>query len=871
MATPSTMDLSAITSSAQVFTSPQNTLLQIRAIHKALHVEIDDRAARLRTQVGSSYRDLLGTADAIVRMRRDMQQVQATLDRMGGRCGRAVVGAKVEGLRRFDSPPDADADAATTTDRDLARSRRAKPKQMSVAARTRLLDACALSARRVLRVGLGPAGAAAGGPGSNGDRLLVAAKALLLGRLVGKSLSDAGEAVDPQVKASIESSWKSLLASIEAALERASEAVVDRDDVLKALCAHSLARNAGAREVLGYFLRARGRAMAVAFELEDDDDDEGGGRDGGRGGGGRDRGPAAVLDCLGLYTRTLLDVQALVPGRLSDALRGLKKAAIVEDEALLGLESLRLDVTARWCGDEIRYYRPYIRHDDLDGKQAREMLAGWAEKGGETLLGGLGKTLGQLHDFRSTIELRTQVLQGWIRDGGRVRGFDPAAMLDGLRGAVNARLLQMLADKVHKLRLVGSEVSATLDGWHQGSTGTGGPGLWDDDDDHDMDLDLAGGAASFTHDVVSRLYGRNDAVSKAANCYRSWHRVIDDVGDVVGQLRRQRWDNDVDEVEDEETIEHRQQLLSRDDPQLLHDRLGECLREAFAELDAEFGKLWAGVEGGGGEQAVYFIRVLRDVRSRLPDVEKAKALGLSLIPALHDRVARTAAQSPLAEFSGRALTRRTVAGRALWEGADPDLPTSPSPGALGLLRDLAGSMQESGTDVWSPAAVAALKAHLRKRLREVWTGALRRTEQPEQEGKSGDKTDDPSSDHDDGGGAEKPDGVEEKASSGEEENPDGGDAQAEDAPATEQDDAGREAPMSLESRRDLLVQWTFDIALLRCSMGAPPDPSSQDELEQLEEDVYQRSGLESGAARQRLARSAQEYWKRTNLLFGLLA
>ncbi|KAL8365973.1 hypothetical protein RB595_004652 [Gaeumannomyces hyphopodioides] len=840
MATPSTMDLSAITSSAQVFTSPQNTLPQIRAIHKALHVEIDDRAARLRTQVGSSYRDLLGTADAIVRMRRDMQEVQAALDRMGGRCGRAVVGAKVEGLRRFNSPPDADAET-TMTDRDLARSRRTKPKQMSVAARTRLLDACALSARRVLRVGLGPGAAA--GPGSNGDRLLVAAKALLLGRLVGKSLSDAGEAVDPQVKASIESSWKSLLASIETALERVSDAVVDRDDVLKALCAHSLARNAGAREVLGYFLRARGRAMALAFEPGDDDDD---------GDGERDRGPAAVLDCLGLYTRTLLDVQALVPGKLSDALRGLKKAAIVEDEALLGLESLRLDVTARWCGDEIRYYRPYIRHDDLDGRQAKEMLAGWAGKGGETLLGGLEKTLGQLHDFRSTIELRTQVLQGWIRDGGRVRGFDPAAMLDGLRGAVNARLLQMLADKVHKLRLVGSEVSATLDGWRRGSTGAGA-GLWDDDDHQGMDLDLAGGAASFTHDVVSRLYGRNDAVSKAVNCYRSWHRVVDDVGDVVGQLRRQRWDNDVDEVEDEETIEHRQQLLSRDDPQLLHDRLGECLREAFAELDTELGRLWAGVEGGGsgGEAAVYFIRVLRDMRSRLPDVGNAKALGLSLIPALHDRVARTAAQSPLAEFAGRALARRTVAGRGLWEGADPDLPTSPSPGALGFLRDLVRSMQESGMDVWSPAAVAVLKAHLRKQLREAWAEALLQTQQPEQ-GASGEKTDPSSDDHD--GDEEKPDG----------------DAQAEDAPAAEQDDTNREAPMSPESRRDLLVQWTFDISLLRCSVGPPPDPS-QDELEQLEDAVYQQSGLESAAVRQRLTRSAQDYWKRTSLLFGLLA
>ena len=89
MATP---DLSTLTSSAQIFSS-NYTLPQIRAIHKSLHVEIDEKASRLRTQVGSSYRDLLGTADTIVQMRKDNDAVQGVLGRMGGRCGRGVVGS----------------------------------------------------------------------------------------------------------------------------------------------------------------------------------------------------------------------------------------------------------------------------------------------------------------------------------------------------------------------------------------------------------------------------------------------------------------------------------------------------------------------------------------------------------------------------------------------------------------------------------------------------------------------------------------------------------------------------------------------------------------------------------------------------------
>ena len=74
-------DLSTQTASAEIF-SAGHTLPQIRTIHKALHARLDDTAARLRTQVGGSYRELLGTADAIVAMRADMDAVQAALGRM---------------------------------------------------------------------------------------------------------------------------------------------------------------------------------------------------------------------------------------------------------------------------------------------------------------------------------------------------------------------------------------------------------------------------------------------------------------------------------------------------------------------------------------------------------------------------------------------------------------------------------------------------------------------------------------------------------------------------------------------------------------------------------------------------------------------
>ncbi|TLS23824.1 hypothetical protein PpBr36_08788 [Pyricularia pennisetigena] len=838
-----TMDLSTITSAEQVFTSPSNTLPQIRAIHKALHAQIDDRASRLRTQVGTSYRDLLGTADAIVRMRRDMAEVQAVLGRMGGRCGRAVVGAKAEGLQRFvglgENEPgrDDDDDDEDGGNIDVDALLGAKGRMLSVAARARLLDACALAARRVLRTG----------EAKRGDRLLVAAKVLLLSRLVGKSLSEGGEAaVDPQVRASIDASWKSLRRRIEKVLEVVDEDLVGRDDVVKALCAYSLATNAGCREVLGFFLRIRARAMTLAFALDEDAEHEGDG----------DQSSKAALTCLRLFTRTMLDVQALMPTKLVEALKGLKKKPILEDDALLKLEGLRLDLSARWCGDEIRYYKPYIRHDDLEGKQAKEMLTGWAERGGETLIKGLERTLTRLHDLGAVLELRSSVLQCWIRDGGRIRGYDPAVMLDQLRTAINTYTLEMLAGKVHKLRLVGAEMSATLDGWRVGVTDEQ-HGLWDDEG---MDLDLSGGAALFTQDVVSRLYGRNDAVSKAVNCYESWHQVVREVEEKVKVLRKQRWDNDADEIEDEETIEQRQQILSSEDPQTLQDQLRKSLETAFRELDEQIIGLWKAQQDGQhrGHVAMYLTRVLRDVRSRLPDeVETAKTLGTSLIPQLHEVIVKTIVAAPLEDFTKKALARTSVVGRSLWEGDDPALPSMPSAGVFTFLRALVASMGDAGLDLWSPTAVVALKSYLKGQLREAWLEALNRHSAVQ------DKVEEEQ-------GAESVDEKKPERSEGADADEEGSKEDQDKVASTENDQAEDKASVSAEQRRELFTQWLYDVMFLQGSLGTANGPS-EDELKDLEDAMYKQTELNNDAARKQISKSAQENWKRTSLLFGLLA
>ncbi|KAI0455534.1 hypothetical protein F5B21DRAFT_471791 [Xylaria acuta] len=789
-------DTSTLTSSAQVFTT--YTLPQIRAVHKALHTQIDEKSARLRTQVGNSYRQLLGTADTIVHMRGDMLSAQEVLGHMGSQCGRTVVDNKIAGLGRFRGNEDAE-------------------EVLGQAARVKLLRACGLAVSRLLK-----AGTSKDADGGRGDRLVVAAKVFVLSRLLVSSFGNL-KTLDEEIRSAVEAAKKSLdglrrklLRAVEKVLQKIGEGT-DIADILKALSAYSLSSSSGTRDVLRRFLSTRAEAITYEFDYEEHE---------------KARGADNVLKGLELYTKTLVDVQALIPNKLPEALLELKKKPLLADDSLRSLEGLRLDIFERWCGDEIRYFTPFIRHDDLDGIQAKEMLTSWAERGRETVLGGLSKTLEHISEFKAIIELRTSTLQQWIRNGGKARGFDPSIMLDGLRKAINDHLLQLIETKVTKLKLIGSEVAATLEAWQPGITDRQ-RGLWDDEM---LGMDFSIGAAQITHEVVSRVYGRNDAVARAVTRFESWYHITDNVGDLVEQLRRQRWDNDIDEIEDEEVIETRQDLLSKDDPQLLHTRLNETLIKAFEDLDQQLTSLWQARKDGldNGQIAMYILRILRDIRSRLPKLDGVQSFGLENVPSLHENLAAHVSVTPLEEFTVTTPTQKRVAGRALWEG-EPALPTQPSPSTFKLLRNITVSMGNSGVDLWTPAAVKTFKRVCGQQLMDVWRKELV-TSVPD------------------------PDQTEPASKAGEDEK-DG---------TSEDDDSAKETTeKTSERRRDVFIQWLFDVYLLQYYLDVGNSDSDKT-LKDLAAAVLEKTGLDTEAGN-RLVKASREYWKRTSLLFGLLA
>ena len=793
---------------------------QVRQFHRNLTAEVDEKNDRLRTLVGGSYRQLLGTAEMILQMREDIDVVEEKLGIVGKGCGREVIGRMAGGLGKLQ--------------RALREGGQAE--EMGWLARMKVLGMCGVVVGRLLRRG----GYAV--EEGKGKSLVTAAKTLVLSRLLAKSLSDSSTRRSKEDNDLVEES-KTKLASLRIRLLRTIKRTLgrtsrddNREDLVQALCAYSLASSSGAKDVLRHFLYIRGEAIALAFEDDHESKLE----------------TAGVLRALELYTRTLLDIQALAPRRVSQALAALKMRPLLKDQTMRDLEGLRLDVCDKWFGDEILYFTPYNRHDDLEGSQSAETLKGWAKKAAEVLLQGLVKVLRTIIDFKAVVELRTHVLRVWIRDGGKAKGFNPTAILDGLRNVFNERMVQLLESRVTKLRLVGTEIEATLAAWRPGFTDVN-QSLWDEEM---LEMGINNGANLFKQDVVSRTYGRNDSVSRVVKGYQTWRHLIDEVIAVLDQLKKQRWDDDLEDIEYDLSLESRNTLLSAEDPKMLQDRLDLSLEEAFSNLHEDLSTHLATYKDSEhiGQINNYILRVIRDIRSELPKNTSLQSFGLSLVPSLHIRLASTVAEEPIQTFT-RSFSRNRIPGRDLWEGY-PEMPLQLSPVIFKFHHNLVQAMAQTGADLWSPAAVSVLKRQLRADLGREWKELLDTQNQIAAPKVNGVKTNDTATNRDVEPTDVEPTDVEPT------------DLEPPEKVTPEVSQNGSNETEDSQKQKDALIQSLFDILVLQSSLEV--SPASEDELQALANTVELQVELEP-SARKRLSIAAKEYWKRTSLLFGLLA
>lgn len=732
----------------------------VRKLESQLRTQISENQNKLRSLVGTSYRDLLGTAERIIEMDSQMQSVEGNLAGIGRRCDYRVVERSREnsaGLKKA--------------------GRQGEDKKLEVMARVKVLKGALEAVSRIVR---------------KGGNALGAAKVLVLARLLHKSVSESDSAppVLSELKKKLAGVRRKLLAYIERSLARATG---DRIILSNTMCAYAMITSSTPKDVLRHFLQVRYEQLESQAETPNED---------------------TILAMLDLYGKTLVDTRDLFPRRLAEALAQLSKAPLLRDDQVISIEELNLDIYSRWIPDDIRTFTPWVRNDQLTASETNEGLKAWAKQAQASFVQALRECLQKQQNAQAVLLIRRNVLSKFLSVSSKLRNDDFTQSIKDLQSVFLVRLEELAAE------------SADLSGFALKSLDNVSPPSRDIQSSPwalaTQSLNLNAGALAFRAAILDNRHGRDTAVKLEHDALDRWTAQLNSHWDFVTSMRTAKWDDDLDfdledlEYEGDESL---QDALSRNDAAKFEQKLRESTTEAFKQAYNNVEK----ASSTQNEQAAFFIRILRELdmrrgalSDRLSVSKDSKPFDhTTLISALHSTLAEQANYVALNDFS-ESLRKPHIVAVSLWDGT-PALPTQPSPTAYRYLTALQTRMAEMGEDVWSARAVEAVKKHACEGLVKVLD-----TYPPEEESKL--------------------------------------------AEGGETGEADFDAEKVAEHSKNVRVQRLFDALYLSSAF----DSTSRDALGDALSALQEAAGVDK-AAEQRMTKSANEYWKRTSMLFGLLA
>ncbi|KAF2213106.1 hypothetical protein CERZMDRAFT_39609 [Cercospora zeae-maydis SCOH1-5] len=742
----------------------QYPLPVVRKLEQQLRRNIDDNRQKLRSLVGASYRDLLGTAERIIDMDDQIHHVESQMTDIGRRCNTRNLEQISENHRRVR--------------REMGKS---ESDRLQMIAQTKVLQNAINVSSRVVK---------------NSGNALVAAKVLILARLLHKSLAESEEppAVLETLQKKLGSSRKRLLGYIARALSRSN---LDRSATVDTLSAYALLSASAPQDVLRYFLQLRFEQLETTGEAATE---------------------SSIIDMLALYSQTLSETKDLFPRRFSEALSQVTTNALVRDPDVRAIYELSLDVYERWITENVRNFHPWVRHDQLQAASVSAAISSWARQGQECLLQTLQTALADQEDIHKVLQLRQKVISKYLVLSARLRHDSQTQGLNDIRNAFLERL-EMLVEQASAVKQgvpdaqTDTSTSSSMSMWAAATT----------------EMDVNWEVMHFRRDVLNRHHGRTKVMHDSAAVLDEWLLRLRDHGKAIAGMRSTKWDNDVDlDLDDLMEDEPLQVMLSTRDPQQLerklHDATSVSLQNMFTTIEKSF---------ESDTDPALLIRLLREVEDRrrgltdlVEDVESIKP-NRAFIAALHQQIATTIIADHVDRFT-KGLQRPLRVATTLWDGTPP-LPVQPSPTTFGLLKNLHEDMSTFGKDIWSPAAVQTLKKCLTESLRNKLN----------------------LSEIDESIGSPLTNGHARQEQS-----------------AGETDSGGSEDLTPRSKSKDRLMQLVFDVQYLQrvLYVGTGED----DRLGKVVQELEGRTDLELDA-RERLEKSANDYWRRTCLLFGLLA
>ena len=657
--------------------------------------------------------------------------------------------------------------------------------------------------------------------------VLTAAKVLVISRLLHNKLSEQAKppAIVERTRERLASLRRRLLLTIDRRLTSTSIPV---DDLVDVMSAFSLATSSSQTDVLRHFHHTRSEAILVqANRLE----------------AGREK----ILQMMQLWIQTLRESSAVFSRRLKGALAAMKTTPIFQSLEIQSIADFDCEIHARWIGEEIRSFTPYIRHDDLQPHAAEKLLMDWAQKSFSTIMGGIVKVLSSIEDPMTIHHLRTDILQLWFSSLGHVTSVDKSAVLGEIRHVLNQRLTQLIRDCCASQSKVTSTIEVQFNQGQCRQTDCS-PSLWDTTT---ITGDISNGARNFKSSIISRTYGHYGLISIVLSEHNKWLEKIESTRAMIRHMTETRWEQDLDDENDDD-FDDRQEVLAKDDPDTLRDAMAQALEEAYSDFQSSLEKLTRASRFDGA-QAIALLRITREVKQQASmDVN----LFETLIPSLQLEAAKWVLENTLGKC--RRLFKHVLNGatveRPLWEGS-PELPILPSPWIFKLLRQLASNMSDVGSDIWSPKAVDQIKEHLR-------TSVITQIIESQSDAKitNGHKSD---------GDGEEGEGEGESSATqhGDVVN---GDIEKD----VEKKDQIISPPPDNDEKIDYKTQLLFNLLYLhnatKKTVDAKAEKKHDDKLDMyverlLREDLHLTEEME-----RRITSSAAEYWKRTSLLFALL-
>ncbi|KAI4095340.1 MAG: hypothetical protein LQ344_001638 [Seirophora lacunosa] len=802
----------------------QHPIAAVRGMEKQLRNDIDSNREKLRLLVGASYRDLLGTAESILEMDSQMQSVEAYLGNMGVRCNSRLVDKKVTNLRSWDN---------TIQNKE----------RYILASQLAVLRGCPEAISRLLK---------------SGGSILQAARILVISRLLHKKISQLSDS--PPYLELLKNRLASLRRKLLARIDQQFQKLEATDAVLvETMCAFSLATSSTAVDVIHHFYHIRQSTMSELGKKAD--------------------GNMGIFRSLRTFVKTLKDAQNIAPAQLARALENLKANPLLQSPDLNSLTELNLDIHQRWLGDDITIFTPYVRHDDLQKPEATRILNRWAKDAFSSFLDDLRSKLSNVENPASILDLRQEMLELWLQSRQLSTPVDVSEVLRGIQEVFIDRLKYLIHQHCARLGGLASTIASILDHWETGISDDCPP-MWDN---AVTAVATGPGGKVLKEALLARAHGRSRPVQTTTAAYAEWLDGIRDLESVIEKSRKKRWADDLDSLdEDDDVLENSQSLLSEEDPRILQDTLQTAIASNLHKLQDSVrihaDDLQASRDedhATTGHKACFLLRIWWDIASHLPSSHSNPNLHPNFVNALQSQLSEAVLRQPLLQAEKRlskTLRQTQLRARVLWEG-DPPLPVLPSPQAFRLLHDVVRSMAAFGADVWTPQAVGILKRRIREALAPL-LGRLSEGAKPVN-GQSPTHDKKSSEQH----ASTTPDANDEQAVP---EKQEGDDVLLQ---AETREDVEEPLPVdrtaakvsrepsggpSEEVARDMAVQRLFDVLYLQHATSVEKGPDAEDALGRIQSVVVEGLDLQSGDV-QRMSRGAEAYWKRTELLFALLA